>query len=209
MASSGMMDTQNPRPFAGPTPPGGATARQTTGKPGASTFGAGQNAAGITQIIGITGGTSFTLTGMPGANPAGTKPIASPWSGLLQITSSGLNSSQLSFLNPDDPSVPAPPGGNAFLGVWAVAPGQLDGTPVTFSYDSQLLTSLGRDPSQVTLWAYDGKWTLVSSPGSADATLNDTPSIQFFAVGLPEPTGAAIGVVAGIGLLMRRRPRRR
>jgi len=194
---------------AGATRPSGATAINTLtgGLPPSSgtTYILSQSSA-VATSTGTTG-TGGSSTGVSAGKPPATKP--SPYSGLLSITSTGSEKSpSLSFLNPNDPSVPTLPGGQNFLGVWSVPPGELADAPLTLSYDRQLLTDLGGNPSQVSLWAYDGKWLLVSSSGAADgATVDNPKSVQFFAVGTPEPTGAVLGAVVGLLLLMRRRRR--
>ncbi len=129
---------------------------------------------------------------------------------MVSITSNGTqNAPPLSFLDPNDPSIPTIPDGQTFLGIWSVPPDDLAAGPLTLSYDRQVFADLGRDPSQVTFWTYDGKWSQVSGPGSADiATIDNSQTIRFFAAGTPEPAGAAVGTVVGLLLLMRRRRRR-
>jgi hypothetical protein len=200
---------------AGATPPSGPTAIATLtgGAPllSGGTYILSQSSGLGATIASGTTGTGDTLAGPSSGSPTATKPVTSPWAGLLSITSNGLGKPPaLSFLNPNDPSVPTLPGGQTFLGVWSVPPGDLAAAPLTLSYDRQLLTDLGQDPSQVSLWAYNGKWSLVSGPGTADtATVNNPTDIQLFAAGTPEPAGAAVGTVVGLLLLMRRRRRNR
>ena len=200
---------------AGVTPPSGPTSIGTI----ATLSGGSSPTSGSTYVLGqgttlgatVSSGTpaAATLSGPSTGSVSTTKP--SPYAGLLSITSGGTGKPPaLSFLNPSDPSVPQLPGGQTFVGVWSVPPGDLTAAPLTLSYDRQLLTDLGQDPSHISLWAYNGKWSLVSSPGNAGgATLNDPTNNQFFAAGTPEPAGAAVGAAVGLLLLMRRRRRSR
>ncbi len=121
----------------------------------------------------------------------------------------------VTLLAPDRSDIPALPRGHTFIGVWSLDASlvETESIDLTVRYDDAMAAELGLDEQVLKLWGYTGtEWVRINGDSFwRDPTHNliggTTGAIQFFAVSAPEPTGIVTVLLAGAGMLMRRRRR--
>ena len=119
---------------------------------------------------------------------------------------------RVSLLSRDHAHVPALPQGHDFIGVWQFEAGALrhGAVDLLIRYDDALAAELGLDENNLKLWRYhDGEWLRINDASFyRDTGLNliggTADGLEFFAVSAPEPSTAALLLLGGVALLLRR-----
>lgn len=134
----------------------------------------------------------------------------------IGLTATRDDSLSISLLAADHPAVPALPAGHHFVGIWKATGGAsiIGDIDLTVRYDDTLLAAKGLDEQFIKLWYFrDGQWQRAIDAFGRDTDLNHVyghvPASGFFGVSTPEPSSAAIAIIAGAAGLLRRSRRRK